>query len=215
MSLAERNNDIGNRELLALEEWRHWLEGANHPFEVITDHRNLEYLREANRLNPRQAHWALFLTRFNFNVTYRPGSKNLKADILSHLHNLSSEDLLSKPILSPAMFISPIIWDLDEQITQENLLHPAPPEVPENLIFIPKHLRNELLDSAHSTPGSGHLGNRRTLSLLSQQDWWLSISQDVSQHVIGCSVCAITIPLEDYSWANLYLFPYHNSLGLT
>ncbi|KAK3528240.1 hypothetical protein QTP86_027953 [Hemibagrus guttatus] len=45
---AERNYDIGNRELLAiklaLEEWRHWLEGARHPFLVLTDHKNLEYL---------------------------------------------------------------------------------------------------------------------------------------------------------------------------
>ncbi len=54
LSPAERNYDIGNRELLAiklaLEEWRHWLEGAQHPFSVITDHKNLEYLRSAKRL---------------------------------------------------------------------------------------------------------------------------------------------------------------------
>ncbi len=41
LTSAEQNDDIGNRELLAiklaLEEWRHWLEGANHPFTVITD----------------------------------------------------------------------------------------------------------------------------------------------------------------------------------
>ncbi|KAK3541219.1 hypothetical protein QTP86_016809 [Hemibagrus guttatus] len=53
---AERNYDIGNRELLAiklaLEEWRHWLEGARHLFLVLTDHKNLEYLRAAKRLNP-------------------------------------------------------------------------------------------------------------------------------------------------------------------
>ncbi len=45
LSPAEQNYDIGNRELLAiklaLEEWRHWLEGANHPFEVITFHVSL------------------------------------------------------------------------------------------------------------------------------------------------------------------------------
>ncbi|KAK3566829.1 hypothetical protein QTP86_004567 [Hemibagrus guttatus] len=66
LSPAEQNYDIGNHELLAiklaLEEWRHWLEGANHPFEVITDHKNLQYLREAKCLNPRQARWALFFT---------------------------------------------------------------------------------------------------------------------------------------------------------
>ncbi len=43
---------------------RHWLEGAQHPFMVLTDHKNLQYLKEAKRLNPRQARWALFFTRF-------------------------------------------------------------------------------------------------------------------------------------------------------
>ncbi|KAM3623773.1 uncharacterized protein V6R79_015393, partial [Siganus canaliculatus] len=70
LSQAERNYDIGNRELLAvklaLEEWRHWLEGAKTPFVVWTDHKNLEYISTAKRLNSRQARWALFFTRFNF-----------------------------------------------------------------------------------------------------------------------------------------------------
>ncbi|KAK3548309.1 hypothetical protein QTP70_009578 [Hemibagrus guttatus] len=61
----KRIMNIGNRELLAikfaLEEWRHWLEGAKHPFTVLTDHKNLEYLRAAKRLNPRQARWAPIL----------------------------------------------------------------------------------------------------------------------------------------------------------
>ncbi|KAK3560218.1 hypothetical protein QTP86_000765 [Hemibagrus guttatus] len=59
LSPAEVNYDIGNQELLAiklaLEEWRYWLEGAKHPFVVLTDHKNLEYLRAAKRLNLRQA----------------------------------------------------------------------------------------------------------------------------------------------------------------
>ncbi|KAK3507866.1 hypothetical protein QTP70_002199 [Hemibagrus guttatus] len=59
LSPAEVNYDIGNRELLAiklaLEEWKHWLEGAKHPFVVLTDHKKLEYLLAAKGLNPRQA----------------------------------------------------------------------------------------------------------------------------------------------------------------
>lgn len=82
-SPAKQNYDIGNQELLAiklaLEEWRHWLEGANHPFTVITDHKNLEYLCDAKRLNPRQAHWALYFTQFNFHITYHPENQNCKA----------------------------------------------------------------------------------------------------------------------------------------
>lgn len=55
LSMAEQNDDVGNRELLAikltLEEWRDWLEGAEQPFIVWTDHKNLAYLRTVKRLN--------------------------------------------------------------------------------------------------------------------------------------------------------------------
>lgn len=77
---AECNFDVGNQELLAvvlaLQEWRHWLEGAELPFVVFTEHKNLAYLRSAKRLNSRQARWALFLGRFHLTITYRPSSKN-------------------------------------------------------------------------------------------------------------------------------------------
>ncbi|CAJ0929294.1 unnamed protein product [Ranitomeya imitator] len=86
-SPAERNYDVGNRELLAMkwafEEWRHCLEGAKHRVVVLTDHKNLTYLESAKRLNPRQARWSLFFSRFDFVVSYLPGSKNVKADALS------------------------------------------------------------------------------------------------------------------------------------
>jgi len=64
---------VGNRDLLAvklaLEEWRHWLEGAENPFVVWTDHKNLAYIQSAKCLNTRQARWALFFGRFRFTLT--------------------------------------------------------------------------------------------------------------------------------------------------
>ncbi len=87
LSSAEINYGVGNRELLAvklaLEEWRHWLEGSKHPLIVWTDHKK--------RLNPRQASWALFFTRFNCVISYRPGSKNVKADALSRQYDCTEE----------------------------------------------------------------------------------------------------------------------------
>ena len=74
LSLAEHNYDIGNKELLAvklaLEECRQWLDGAQVPFQVWTDHKNLEYLQKAKILHSRQARWALFFSRFNFHLAY-------------------------------------------------------------------------------------------------------------------------------------------------
>ncbi|KAK3538314.1 hypothetical protein QTP70_035244, partial [Hemibagrus guttatus] len=136
LTAAECNYDVGNRELLAikaaLEEWHHWLEGARHPFQVLTDHRNLEYLHGAKRLNPRQARWALFFTRFRFTVTYRPGSKNGKADALSRGFETTSESTRIKPILPVTAILAPVRWNLMEEIQRAHANEPPPAGCPPN-----------------------------------------------------------------------------------
>jgi hypothetical protein len=54
----------------------------SHPY---TDHRNLEYFKAAKALNQRQARWSLFFSRFDFQLSYRPGSKGGKPDALSRM----------------------------------------------------------------------------------------------------------------------------------
>jgi len=77
LSLVERNYEIHDKEMLAiirtLEEWRHFLEGARHPVEIWTDHKNLEYFMTAKKLNCHQARWSLYLVRFDFKLIHRPG----------------------------------------------------------------------------------------------------------------------------------------------
>ena len=52
-------------------------------FEIWTDYKNLEYFMKVQKLNRRQARWALYLSRFDFMLKYIPGSKMGKADSLS------------------------------------------------------------------------------------------------------------------------------------
>jgi len=66
----------------ALEEWRHFLEGARHPVEIWTDHKNLEYFMMAKKLNRRQAHWSPYLACFNFKLVHHPGCCMGKPDAL-------------------------------------------------------------------------------------------------------------------------------------
>jgi len=66
-----------------LEAWRHFLEGVTIKFKVWTDHKNLEYFMKVQKLNCRQARWALYLSRFDFVLKHIPGSKMGKADSLS------------------------------------------------------------------------------------------------------------------------------------
>ena len=84
MSKEERNYEIYDREMLglirALEDWQHFLEGIT--FEVITDHKNIEWWTTMRDLNRQQAQWSLYLSRFTFKVTYRKG-ESMQADALS------------------------------------------------------------------------------------------------------------------------------------
>jgi len=87
LSDTERNYEIHDKEMLAvvrcLEAWRHFLERAAVKFEIWTDYKNLEYFMKAQKLNQRQARWALYLSRFDFMLKHVPGSKMGKADSLS------------------------------------------------------------------------------------------------------------------------------------
>ncbi len=216
LSLAEKNYDIGNRELLAiklaLKEWRHWLEGAAQPFLVLTDHKNLQYLRDAKRLNPRQARWALFFTRFQFKISYRPGPRNIKADALSRIH--APEESKEEPegiILlksSPAQF--------------SGLLHQSPPPIllptcwaVHQTISTFQGLRT-LIHSTHTSLGTGHPGVNTTLSLLRDRFWWPNMARDVRRFMQGCPDCAISrsprhlpagklhpLPIPNRPWSHL------------
>jgi len=70
-----------------LEAWRHFLEGSRSKFKVWTDHKNLEYFMSNQKLNRRQARWALYLSRFNFVLKHISGSKMEKMDGLSRRLN--------------------------------------------------------------------------------------------------------------------------------
>ena len=75
----ERNYEIHDKEMLAiirgLESWRYLLEGAQSKFEIWTDHKNLEYFMKVQKLNRRQARWALYLSRFNFTLKHVLGTR--------------------------------------------------------------------------------------------------------------------------------------------
>ena len=110
LSPVERNYEIHDKEMLAiiraLDEWRHFLEGAHHPFEIWTDHKNLEYFMTAKKLNRRQARWSLFLSRFDFHLHHRPGKSMGKPDGLSRRadHSDGKDDNQDIVLLKPERF---------------------------------------------------------------------------------------------------------------
>ncbi len=110
LSAVERNYEIHDKEMLAviraLEDWRHFLEGAHHEVEIWTDHKNLEYFMSAKKLNRRQARWSLYLSRFNFSMHHRPGHSMGKSDALSRRadHGTGAGDNSNVTLLRPEFF---------------------------------------------------------------------------------------------------------------
>ncbi|KAK3506361.1 hypothetical protein QTP70_031351 [Hemibagrus guttatus] len=194
LTTAEVNYDVGNQELLAikaaLDEWHHWLEGARHPFQVLTDHRNLEYLRGAKRLNPRQARWALFFTCFQFTVSYRPGSKNGKADALSRQSEGAGDLGQPELILLATALLAPVRWDLLGEIRRAHAEEPPPADCPPRRLFVPLQFQTQVMRWVHEAPSSGHPGTRRSAQLVSRRFWWPSLGPDVEDFVRQCATCA-------------------------
>ena len=64
---TEWNYDIGDRELLAviiraLEEWQHYLLGSPHEVVLLSNHKDLGYFKQPQKLNPQQARWNVMLS---------------------------------------------------------------------------------------------------------------------------------------------------------
>jgi hypothetical protein len=90
----------------ALEEWRHFLEGAKEKVEIWTDHKNLEYFMTAKKLNCRQARWSLYLLRFDFVMHHHPGTSMGKCNALLQRadHLDGSNDNQDTTLLRPEFF---------------------------------------------------------------------------------------------------------------
>jgi len=83
---AQRNYDVREKELLAivlaLAFWRHFLQNGLE-FDIWTDHLNLLYYAQPQKLNRRQSRWQSELQNYNFKIHHRPGKLNIIADTLS------------------------------------------------------------------------------------------------------------------------------------
>ena len=110
---AECNYEIHDKELLAivrcLKEWSAELRSVPR-FQIITDHKSLEYFMTSRQLTERQIRWAELLSKFDFVLIFRPGKLNHVADALSRrdqdLPADASDERLEyrkKQLISPEM----------------------------------------------------------------------------------------------------------------
>lgn len=208
---AEVNYPIYDKELLAIvlafKQWRHFLQGGQHPVKVLTDHKNLEYFKKSNKLNRRQERWSLFLSDFDFVIQFVPGVTNIIADTLSRRpdYELDVDSTTSMPLLPEKLFIDAInsygvtSTELLDKIklnyTKENHLlltrkHFSLKDdfiLRKGKILVPTiELQTEIIRLHHDLKTVGHPGITRTLELIKRNFYWENMSKLVESYILSC-----------------------------
>ncbi len=129
----------------------------------------------------------MFFTRFNFAVTYCPGTKNIKADALSRQTDQTSYPKTEENIIPETLLVAPVQWDIMTEIAQINRQNPPPRNCPPELSYVPETLRKKLLQQVHNFPSSGHPGINATIQLLKNRFWWSAMSTDTITFVNACN----------------------------
>jgi len=114
------------RHYPCLGEWRHYLEGAPHAIEILSDHKNLEFFWEPGSCSRRQARWALYLTRFHFTLTHVTGKSMTTADALSRRpdHEDGSTDNDDITLLPTSLFARSMdTYELGDDSLRDSLHH--------------------------------------------------------------------------------------------
>ena len=98
-------------------------------------------------LGPRQARWALLFSRFNFTLTYRPGSKNIRADALSRVFQGEHPPKITNPspIIPPTRVVGVVTWGLASAVRAAQRAEPVPTGGPRNRLFVPESVRSRVL----------------------------------------------------------------------
>lgn len=193
MSSAECNYDVHDKELLAivcaLDHWSHYFLGAPHSLQIFTDHRNLVYFRTRQTLSPRLLRWSMFLNQFDFVLSYRRGSENIPADLLSRRSDFVEEgcESLTASELQSQVLLPDHFWnDTNIHIASINSATRQLTSV------LDESEQINIIIQRHNSLFAGHPGRAKTFALISRDFVWPKMREMIYKYVDSCVVCQQT-----------------------
>ena len=197
-SSAQHNYDIYDCELLAvilaLEEWHQYLQGTTYPVTIITNHKNLSYIKDPWKLSKWQARWSLFLQDFDLQWQVIPGIKMASMDALSrcdHIDTIQNNQEMAiypEPIIIQALDLAlaqkvwsstqsdPLVLQALKALKLGSSLFPCLSIndwhmtighlYSKGCMYIPPHEWQAITCSIHNFPTTGHAGHFQTKALL-------------------------------------------------
>ena len=202
---AQRNYDVFDREFLAmiwgLQHSRPLLVGSPHKVIVCTDHNNLRYWWDPQKISRRIAREVLELADYDIEIHHLQGKDNGRADTLSRRedHDPGDHDNEDVTVLPDHLFARATQV---ERLTQDNdvirrwvdphrLKYIGGQWMKDNRQVITGSLviRRTLIKSLHDLPAYGHPGISRTIDFIERSYWWPGLRCDVAEYVRGCGEC--------------------------
>jgi hypothetical protein len=172
---AELNYPVHDKELMAVveafKEWKVYLIGARHQITVYSDHHNLIHFTTTKELNGRQARWSQFLSEFDFVITYRKGTANVKADLLSRRADHKGDEGEEKTLFQKTK--------KGLRLATAYRLKPA---------STPKSLR-DFVRELHESPIGGHQGIMKTVTRVRMHRNEPRVLQTVREVIRTCEQC--------------------------
>ena len=206
LNAAERNYDIYDLELLAivrsLDHWRPLLAGSPHKIIVHSDHQNLQYWREPQKISRRVAREVLMLSEYDLEIRHLKGSANGRADALSRRpdYDQGSKDNEGVTVLPDKVFARTTITPEEPSQDNEQIKVWVDPHKLKKIDDIWYHQgqrvvtgnteeKRAIIKAKHDLPVHGHPGISKTVQIVERTHWWPKLKQDVVDYVKGCADC--------------------------
>lgn len=188
-----------DRELLAIyssiKHFRHSLEGQT--FIIFTDHRPLTFLfsKNSDSASPRQIRHMNFISQFSTDIQHVSGAKNMVADALSRIQEITNvpidfksigiaqaeDDELKHLLNNPnsSLQLQPMQLTSDVRLICDTSTSRIRP-------YVPMNFRRQIFSSLHNL---AHPGVRASKKLILDRYIWPSISKDVAEWTRSCLNC--------------------------
>ncbi|GKE10845.1 putative reverse transcriptase domain-containing protein, partial [Tanacetum coccineum] len=179
LKIHEKNYTTHDLELgavvFALKTWRHYLYGTKSV--IYTDHKSLQHIFNQKELNMCQRRWIELFSDYECEIRYHPGKANVVADALTQSEAFEQENILAERL-----------YGLDQQMERKE---------DGSLYFIDRiwvplvgDVRMVILNEAHKSRYSVHLGADKMYHDLRDMYWWSRMKRDIAIYVSKCLTCA-------------------------